>query len=533
MSFFKRLLANLGASSLSRRTLERAGVVAVTGLIVSTMALSGVFGPASVAQPAAAEWSDECDIGDSLLGAAYNTLSGADTGCRWIAGEQTDVENLTATDAYASGLSLKDSVDSYTTSVDNNVENSRTVAMSKAKIELVNGLNNGTSESVVHNEVNKTSRDYYSRMQAETVKDWNAKMTQLAYLKNTSVGFQYQTWKNDMWNNKTTADMNHVREEFTLENGTTVNVTVVRYEGYDTYYSPVIVDADDTSVDTDNYVAGAFRVRLQDPDTGDWKPILYSEDYGHIETDESRDGGISTYGGKGLMDRYPTQNQWVIDNLDPYVPEVYNQYDAGQIDSTDLAMSDPSVIALEASTDFNSTGHYSYAAIQLAAIGAAGNVNVSHNVTTGDGTTMEGTLYYTDDDAPENGWETGQQYNMTNFNGTFYFVVAKDDGNASVVDLENYGETFTINEATNTNTGEEVTTTEVQRYTYDSTNVTALEEEIERLKELREDYEAQSTGGGGTGCLAACGDGSSIVPKNTVLLLGAGFAAVLILMRET
>ncbi len=503
---------------------KRVATVGVVALLVSTAALSGVIPGASPVQEARAEWSEECDITDSLLGAAYNTISGADTGCRWIAGDHIDYENQTKTDAYATGLGMKDAAESYTTSVSNFHQNTRTVAMSKAKITLINGLNNGTSESVTHSEVNSTIRDYNSRMQMEVINDWNAKMQQIDYLDNTSVGLRVE---NDEGATVSTLTLESV--DYDLVNGSTVTITILGLDGESTYeqLSPV---GSGESHNFDGYgtsmVPTHGEVQIQDPDTGDWATILQSGDYSTNYSDE--DGNYPT--GRMLLENPPKQSQWAVDNMAPYVPEVYDQYTAGEIDSVDLAKNDPSVIAQEASTSFNSTGYYGYAGIQMAAIGASGNVNVSHTITTGDGTTLEGSLYYTADDMPADGWVTGTTYNVSNFNGTFYMAVQKEDGNATVVDLANYGETFTIDEATNTKSGDEVEATKVQTYTYESTNASALEEEIERLRELREEYENVDASGS-TGCVAACGDGSSVLPKETGLYVVLGLAAIILLAR--
>lgn len=468
-----------------REVLRRVGAIAFALLLVSTVVLSGAMGPASPVQRVSAEWSEECDLLDSAFLAAYNTIVG-NGGCRWVSATQEEVENLTSTDAYASGLALKDSADSYTTTTGNFMQNTRTVAMSKAKITLINELNNGSAESVAQDRVNETIRDYYSRIQASIIKDWNAKATQIIYLNNTSVGLQVERYTSTSYTGMP-APYELRNQTYTLANGSTMVVKSIGTIGQLYEISPV-------SSSTYTY---AGYVEVEDNDTGSWTPILYSAEYGMAGS--AYEGNVPPNRTTMLLDESESQEQYTIDNMDPYVDAVYAQYAAGEISSTDLALSDPSVIAAEASTSLESTGYYSYAAIQLAAIGAGGNINTSHTIQTGDGTTLNGTLYYTAQDTPETGWQTNETYNITDYNGTFYFVVQKDDGNASVVDLSNYGSTFTITEAVNTNTGEEVNTTVIHRYVYESTNASALAEEIDRLRELRQLYKQQALTGGGGG----------------------------------
>lgn len=487
-----------------RRIAHRAGALAFAFALVMFAVTQGVA-PAPVGT-ASADWSDECSFSDSLLGAAYNTLMGTDTGCRWIAGEETDIKNLTATDAYASALGVKDAADSYISHSANFQENTRTVAYSKAKITLINELNNESSVSVAQQEVNNTVADYYSRTEHENLKDWNAKITQLEYLSNTSLGMSVYAPNAGTSGRRWSGFDNFQNESYTLINGTTVTVKIFEAGGHTV--SPVSVPA--------NSYHGQIEAR--DPDDSSWTTVMSTYQYGTGYSDFLDDSGA---GKTNLMAGWETQEQQVRQNMDPYVDEVYSQYAVGQIDSTDLAMNDPSVIAQEASTSLNSTGYYGHASIMLASLGASGNVNASHTIETGDGTVLNGTLYYTADDAPESGWATNQTYTISDYNGTYYMAVQRPDGSATVADLSDYGETFTISRATNVQTGESLNATQVNTYTYDSTNASALAEEIDRLRQLREEYQSQNASNGSGGFGIGTGDKMIIALAAIGLILAA------------
>jgi len=479
--------------------------VAMALLLISGM-WAPILGPAAPVQEVRAEWSEECDLTDSAIGAVLNTLAGEEGECRWVSGNEEEVENLTETDAYAAALAMNDGVQSYTTTTENFMQNSRTVAMSKGKIELINQLNNDTSVSEAKLRVNESLEDYYARVQLQVLKDHNAKMQQLKYLHNTSVTLEIRR-DPDGPTESISGFENH---SYMLVNGST-------------YHSIAVLDgAGDTAFGLSPTTSAQYEI--------DWDMNYNDRVYA-----VSSDGTTVAFDGpeySKIMDDIRSQLSWAKQNMAPYTDEVYNQYNAGEIDATDLATADPSVIAAEASTDRATTGSYSYAAIQLAALGSSGNVNVSHTITTSDGTTLNGSLYYTDEDMPADGWKTGKTYSFSNFNGTFYMAVAKDDGNATIVNLGEYGKNFTISEAKNTETGEAVNTTKVETYTYESTNASNLKEEIEKLKELRETYKQQAVqGSGGTGCLAACGDGSSVLPEKTGLYVVLGLAAIILLSR--
>lgn len=463
------------------RTVRRVGAVALALALVATAATSGIGGELSPTGTAAADWSQECDIGDSLFGAAYNTIIGADSGCRWESGDSVDYENITATDQYSRALGVQDSTDSYVTQTGNFMEDSRTVAYSKGKISLINDLNNGTPVSEAKAAANDTVEDYYAQVQANIVADYNSKAAQWEYMMGGGVVSVSTNTGTSQTIGSSGSGMEEIgyweNQTYTLVNGSTRNVSVFWSESAGRYWAPSFVDVSKNDLNMDAI----------GPESGD---VITAVPY-------------NAHG--GLLEAASAQSAQVQANLAPYADSVFAEYTAGELNATDLARLDPSVIAAEASTDLNSTGYYSFAAIQIAAIGGQGDLNVSHSVEVYDDSTStaanaswNGTLFYTGDDAPE-GWNTSERYNISDYGGTFYFVVSPEDTNKSayVVDMAQHGSEFTLTSATNTQTGESVNSTQTQKYVYDSTNASELAEEIDRLEELREQYENANTGGAG------------------------------------
>jgi hypothetical protein len=507
---------------------ERIASVAVA-LALVLAAVGGGLGPISATQPASATSSEICTLGE-LVG-----LSGLDTAADCLRNDkdvEPDYQNLTATDAYATGLGIKDSSESYLTTTNNFVEDTRSVAYSKGKIDLVNAVNNGTGLAQSRNSVNTTVSDYYAQIDYNLVQDWNSKMKQLRYLNNTSVGLRTQAYTGSGWGLNGQI-MGFKTLDYRLVNGTVVDMEVMYVDGPDSNYYVGLQPVDTTAngeygrieiSGNGNTDYAHARIEIQDPDTSQWTEVLNNTRYGK----NGQIGFVAELGsfdsGTFLADRFRQQDQQVRDNLAPYAEEVINQYNAGELDSTDIARLDPAVIGQEAATSLDSTGYYGHAAIMLASLGASGNINVSHTVTTGDGTTLNGTVFYTGDDAPETGFETGSTVNTNSYNGTFYMAVAKDDGNASIVNLANFGETFDIDEATNTQTGESVNATKVQTYTYDSTNASALAEEINRLEDLRDRYEEQAA--------ASTGVGINLGTDDKAIIGVIGVAVILLLTRD-
>lgn len=94
-----------------------------------------------------------------------------------------------------------------------------------------------------------------------------------------------------------------------------------------------------------------------------------------------------------------TKASSVRSGVDSLADGVYNQYEAGDLNMSDIVR--PTTIAKKAGTNANTTGGNQYAAIQLAALGYSGDLNSSTtvNVTVNGSTTQyDGTLFYTADD---------------------------------------------------------------------------------------------------------------------------------------
>jgi hypothetical protein len=246
---------------------------------------------------------------------------------------------------------------------------------------------------------------------------------------------------------------------------------------------------------------------------------------------------------ENLLSDYSSKQQSVKDNVATYVNGVYSEWQAGEIDSTDLASADPQTIGTQASTEYNTTGYYGLSAAQLAALGLSGDNNASHvvettwrydvhNTTTDtleEGTknvNITGTLYYTGEDSQV--FDTGVEYDPSNLNGVVYIAVSE------MVDTSTGNETnftggfytiednFTIHSATNTQTGDTINSTTMETRDYTSTNTTKLEEDINRLKEQRDFYEQQLT--------AASGGGSTGGSNNTFILVAVAMMAGAALM---
>jgi hypothetical protein len=231
-------------------------------------------------------------------------------------------------------------------------------------------------------------------------------------------------------------------------------------------------------------------------------------------------------------------------NGDSLIDEIYANYTAGELNSTDLL--DPTTLATQASTDYNSTGYYGFRNAELRALGVSGNTNVSHRIrTTHHQTTyangsrnssayqvnVSGTLFLTTDQAVS--LETGEEYDPGQLPGSVYMTVSQMEGinesdptfNESLIHVD---DNFTILEATNVQTGESVNNTTATVRDYSETDASNLENETDQLQQNREYYEQQATqAGGGSGWFDWDGDGQQDIP--TIALLGGVVVLFLVL----
>lgn len=402
-------------------------------------------------------------------------------------GDITDENSVSETQAWEQSLGMNDSQQTYITTANNRVQESKSIAWTKAKLKLANELNNGTSLSVAQDRANRTVDDYYSKIQKNNLEDWNAKMQQIRYLdQNTSL--TVQVWDSNANEYANITDYRTSAPNYELVNGTTVNVTYVKYDfsGGTRQLKP----ADDTR----------WAV-AQSPDTGDKMAIIGT---GH----------------EPILSTTHTQASDVKANMDAFATEVYDSYQAGDLNTTDIV--DPSEIAYEGGTDYDSTGGYQYAAIQLAAVGHSGDFNSTFTVSTNKSTAeYVGHLFYTADDISQ--LEAGSTYYTDRLNGSFVMAVSNGDENNSAFVEEwpgGHGTTeLKIVEMRDADSGEQINNTTVNQYVYEEANASKLQEHLDQLKRLREEFEEIQTAGGSTS------SGSGI---STEIIVGVGAVLALV-----
>jgi hypothetical protein len=219
-------------------------------------------------------------------------------------------------------------------------------------------------------------------------------------------------------------------------------------------------------------------------------------------------------------------------NADTFATNLYQNYSAGDLDPSEWL--DPLTLASEFATDYESTGYHSYAAAEAALMGVPGDSDHNMRVTLSSaGITVTGSIWT--DWEPEgegNSWVVGKTYDPSNtskdvflsyeYTGDSYIEGADQftrdssgnyvaDGNVTADNYDTYDdvvqvgfqsieEPFTIEEATNTKTGEKVSEFALESKNAQTADVTLTQEQFNELlayrTELRESEPSLGSGGG-------------------------------------
>jgi hypothetical protein len=534
-------------AAASKQGLRRGARVVGAFLVVSSMivATPGMVGPAAAASGSSFYGFQDCDPSDSLVGAFLNSFTSPNAAgeCRFNPTDpEPDYNNVSSTDAYAAGLAMNDTTETFISQTRNTNEMLNDTAWLEAKMAIIRAYRNNSTEAEAIAKAKNASHEPIAATQENILRDYSRRSDHIAYLVNVGDvkrgdSTAMKNWTQNFW--FVLADGRN--ESFRVpvyDTGTMVkyeipiaqsnSLTDFNGESFNSSrvtYNTTNVDAWDApsaSAGTNNWYAYSFTVG--DSDSTDRTNALDLREY--------RDEMLRTLVIRNRIDS----------NIEAYVNETYPKLESGEINVSDIVANSPTTMASQASSEWNSTGYHSYAATSIASLGIDGNLTASHTIETTqvranysngsrsyDNRTVEidGTLLYTGDDGPT--LQTGETYNPENFSGEFLVTVSEMRENGSEVNYSNayfrVRENFTIKNATNTNTGEPVNQTTMEVRDYSSTNVSDLPQELEQAQQTREYYNNLALGGGGGGFFDSDGDGKpDFVP--VALAIGAVLVVV-------
>ncbi|MBX0286787.1 hypothetical protein EGH22_10645 [Halomicroarcula sp. F28] len=467
-------------------------------------------------------------------------------------------------DAYTASVSMAASQNGYLTTRNNLEQDARGLMWMEGKSAAIEALNNGANESEMNTAFDEAVNNYTSNLIENDMRQMSQQQAQAAYLAkqagatNTSNGYVIS------------AIPATGEETFELPDGRIVTIK--------THMEWVEIDSTQAL-----YESMVFHNRQLDndhPDVPNSEGVQKINDsapfssYDKYDTNRLKATHPSSPDSANAMDLSDNQtveavdivgyNQqitdWVVasynvkQNGDEWINNSYQRFEAGEIDAVDFW--DPVTLANEASTSYGSTGFYSFANAELAALGLAGDANVSHevqtnvtvsryngptnttdasyNTTTYPNATIEGTVFLTGDG--DMSLETGKTYDPANLSGTPVMTVANataGDG-TEITGLGNYTdlkEPFTIESAIDTQSGDPVNVTTAEDENYETTNNTEFIRQIERLKAQRDAYQAMLSASGGSGDDSEPTDSRSSIPPESLILILAGAGVIGLLLR--
>jgi len=487
-----------------RPALRKVGSLLLAVVIVSSM----VGAPVGTAQAA----PEDCTIGDIALGGLFTYLNPEDS-CG-VYKEQDTKDHLQAREL---GASVGAHQDSYLTTQENFASDRRAPTWSEAKLSIVNSLNQNRTEAEAQERANDSIEGYatpqvhnvlhtYGAGVSTAEQMWRANASWVRSQNGSSseyhvVGFADYSYPLPNGNNTTIRapivasgdflSASDTKDPDAYQSGTYYLVMPTSWEPYEDYRRPNQTYVDSSEVESSNQVARISNVYSPylSNDTSKIDSVFMDENSNYAEglyitgVNDSQENISVVDNGRYHdlhMDLWNVQTN-TKDNVDSYINTTYQDYESGEL-STDNILN-PTDLASRASTQYNESGYYGFAAVELANLGYSGDFNSSVTVSMNN-STYEGYLFYTADD--RSGWEVGETYDPSGWNGTVYLAEQSSDNQSGVYRLD---QNFTIESAQNPKTGDAITNVTTQEYTQATYNSSKLEAQLKELRKLKEEYD--------------------------------------------
>lgn len=134
-----------------------------------------------------------------------------------------------------------------------------------------------------------------------------------------------------------------------------------------------------------------------------------------------------------LWSKIIDERQQMISDAETWVSNAYGAVQAGDTTVEALATNDPYVLGQEWATSYQKTGNLAYAAADLAIMGLSFDSDNRMSFTLNDGTTLEGTLYTSNDDFS---YTVGNEVDPANDPGDFYVAADASTMTRTLLDTE-------------------------------------------------------------------------------------------------
>ncbi|ARS91406.1 hypothetical protein B1756_17890 [Natrarchaeobaculum aegyptiacum] len=494
-------------------------------------------------------------------------------GIPWFSCQPDDPVEVTQDETimHSMATSEAESMDAHYTTLDNQLEDTGTIASLEARHAIAESWENGESESEAYQNALEAIRDYYAVHQENHIE---VKSKQLVQLSNTAHAAQedddiMNRWVSvddagDLWNsNDHYVTDGTAPAQAELVNGETHNYTTAR----------VVFDSDAggcwdgltgtfnfSTLDTDYWTYNSnYKLSAQDTLGGDDCSERSPGTYGKFvipNVGDVEDGGLpseTVFDHSDWLERWEDieqQSDQVVSNYDTqFVSDLYAELDAGNLDPEDVRGAEGMARHLSGDSEVTEQ-RFQMALMQMSGMNNPdlagtssmtveydGHTEIEFEGTEGDSRVpvysghveaeYDGLLFA--NDVPEGGFETNQTYATGEVNTTDTDLEAVDGG-VQMFDVETgetthfYNGTFEVTEMYDAD-GNEVETVEWEQPKYDTYDASEFADYIEEVQELREEidsYYAEAHGGGG--------GGEGIDMDTDTLLMGGALLVVLSLL---
>lgn len=406
-------------------------------------------------------------------------------------------QNETKQEIYESAAASSDSADTIHAIMNNQLQDAETVALIKGKNAYIEELNSGGSETASKAAATENISEYYSTHEQNVISEWNSQVSVIEYLnsledqENLNEGYVDVVKVNET--GKDAADTSELTIQkvntttVTLQNGTNVDVKqmVVHWgyynDGGGKWINSTFLYTPSTGEKLRyEKVNGAYSTSTIDITHVEVQPP--TSDYEKLEAVKFGEYSSS-------MSSIDTQNTNAQNQMDTVVNQTYDEYQAGEINSSDLI--DPYVLQNEYSPGDDYEG---WSAATLSMLGTNQPTDLDQtgymNVTLEDGTTLRGVIHSAEN--PSSGqFEVNKTYNPDNINGTQWIVTE-----TSTRELT---QNFTLDRI-ETSSGETRGNFTIVEKNYETTGAADLSKLYDQLAQMRAEINArQDAIGGGSG----------------------------------
>ncbi|NUC74778.1 hypothetical protein HTZ84_21175 [Haloterrigena sp. SYSU A558-1] len=413
------------------------------------------------------------------------------------------------------------------------------IGVSEAKITVIEQLNNGSNESEAVDAAIEDIDEFYTQQQIRLLNQANREVLtfQSAWDSvNAHNEVNFMDWIPIDYCGETGDDYREPfvgEHNFTLFNGSVRTQHYAMMEDQDLGSETSAGNCNDPSGDGHLYgVTPGFK-ELDELDSASWNgdshiPIVDAVENGseHVMLDAN-----------SYIDAYATMTDrrgQAVNNVNQMAHDIYANFEPGDLDVSDVL--GPLEALMHASSSYNDTGFYSYAAVSLQQMGLASNLTYGfevqwNNTDMDEPQTAHGQLFVHDEDDPQfNGTlEVNTTYDASDT--TVWFAHEVEDGAAERTEFD---DEFRILSMTDTSTGETVNETSIQSTDFYTEDTSELEAQLEQLQNSQQQLLDDISGGilpdGWPNPFTWLGDQLGIPDHAAAVVAGVGIVILLLLL---